>query len=499
MFLSSERREAATLSSVSSRLTLLVDLAALLAREIELDRVIGTACERLASAMSADRATVWLLDGTSGELVSRVADAHELPQLRLPLGLGIAGAVATSGEVVRVDDARSEARFHRQVDTQTGYVTKSMLCAPIRSGAGKPIRGVVQVLNAKSGAFTEEDERYLIALSAQLSAALDLTTLRPLPGVAGVSIAGPFNRIVGSSKALASVYERVSRTAETDASVLLLGETGTGKGIFARAIHVNSARQAGPFVTVDATTLPNDLVESELFGHERGAFTGADRRVPGKVELAQGGTLFLDEVGDLPLPLQGKLLRFLQEKAFERVGGRETLRADVRILAATHRDLGKLVREGAFRADLYYRLRVVEIELPPLRDRGRQDILALSTHFADTYARRYGRPKPTFAGDAIERLTTYAFPGNVRELEHWIESAVVLSIDGELRASSFPRAETAGAADGEMPDNLPLAEMIARYAARTLAACNGNQSEAAKRLQIGRNTLRKYLKQDEDP
>lgn len=443
--------------------------------------------------MGADRATVWLLDAETNELVSRVADAQELPRVRLPLGKGIAGSVATTGEVVRVNDARKEPRFHSFVDSQTGYVTKSMLCAPIRVAPGKPIRGVVQVLNANEGSFSEEDERYLVALAGQLSAALELTTLRPTRGSSGVSIAGPFNRIVGSSKTLSPVYERVSRTAGTDASVLLLGETGTGKGLFARAIHVNSKRQAGPFVTVDATTLPADLVESELFGHERGAFTGADRRVPGKVEVANGGTLFLDEIGELPLPLQGKLLRFLQDRMFERVGGRETLHADVRIIAATHRNLAKLVAEGTFRADLYYRLRVVEIAIPPLRDRGTEDLLALATHFADEFARRYGRPKPTFDEAAVSLLTRYSFPGNVRELEHWVESAVVLSSDGVLRASSFPRPEEPVARD-EIPLHLSLDQAMALYASRTLKACNGNQSETAKRLGIGRNTLRRYLK-----
>ena len=178
------------------------------------------------------------------------------------------------------------------------------------------MRGVIQALNRDDGPFSEEDERYVEALADQLGRALALTTLRPEePLDPGVTRRGPFNRIVGQSAPLAAVYERVNRAAQTDATVLLRGETGTGKGIFARAIHVNSARQSGPFVTVDCTTLPAQLVESELFGHERGAFTGADRRVPGKVEMAEGGTLFLDEIGDLPLDVQGKLLRFLQERA----------------------------------------------------------------------------------------------------------------------------------------------------------------------------------------
>src|SRR4029078_6911228 len=204
-----------------------------------------------------------------------------------------------------------------------------------------------QLLNREEGVFGEDDEHYLGALATQLARALTLTTLRAAEGGGpGVVLQGPFNRIVGRSSPIRAVYERVQLAAQTDATVLLRGETGTGKSLFARAIHVNSRRQTRPFVTVDCTTLPAQLGESELFGHERGAFTGADRRVPGKVELAEGGTLFLDELGDLPLDIQGKLLRFLQARAFERVGGRETLQADVRIVCATHCDLEKAVREG---------------------------------------------------------------------------------------------------------------------------------------------------------
>jgi Nif-specific regulatory protein len=291
--------------------------------------------------------------------------------------------------------------------------------------------------------------------------------------------------------------------------VLLRGETGTGKGIFARAIHVNSRRQARPFVTVDCTTLPAQLVESELFGHERGAFTGADRRVPGKVELAEGGTLFLDELGDLPLDIQGKFLRLLQERSFERVGGRQTLTADVRVVCATHRDLERAVAEGRFREDLYYRARVVEIDLPPLRDRGQEDIETLARHFADVYAQRYGRPEPTFAPEAIAAIRAHAWPGNVRELEHWIESAIALAPDGRVGASHLPgrRHDTgtmaavkrpAEAPEGKdavsLPIGLSLDEATARYAEAVVTACEGNKTEAAKRLEIGRNTLARLVR-----
>ncbi|WP_394841206.1 sigma-54-dependent Fis family transcriptional regulator [Pendulispora brunnea] len=481
---------------MSSRLSLLVDLASLLTREVDFDVLLGTACERLARALNADRATIWLVDADA--LVTRVALLPEVASLRQPLDRGIAGHVARTGESVRLEDASKDPLFDPTADRTTGYQTRSMLVVPVREVAGEPIRGVVQVLNRNDGVFDEEDERYLAALATQLARALSLTTLRAADASRpGVTLRGPFNRIVGRSRVLADVYERVQLAAETDATVLFRGETGTGKGLFARAIHVNGKRQAGPFVTVDCTTLPSQLVESELFGHERGAFTGADRRMPGKVETAEGGTLFLDEIGDLPLDIQGKFLRFLQERSFERVGGRQTLSADVRVVCATHRDLEKAVREGRFREDLYYRIRVVEIELPPLRARGGEEIEALALHFADTYAARYGRPAPVIDADTLARLREHAWPGNVRELEHWIESAVVLSPSGLLSKAllpSRPRTERGAANTVGVPLGLSLEEAGRRYVLATLEACDNNKAEAARRLGVGRNTLARLLK-----
>ncbi|WP_394830519.1 sigma-54-dependent Fis family transcriptional regulator [Pendulispora rubella] len=486
---------------MSSRLSLLVDLASLLTREVDFDVLLGTACERLARALNADRATIWLVDAEARALVTRVALLPELPSLRQPLDRGIAGHVARTGTSVRLEDASKDPLFDPTADRTTGYHTRSMLVVPVREVAGEPIRGVVQVLNRHEGVFDEEDERYLAALATQLARALSLTTLRAADASRpGVTLRGPFNRIVGRSRVLADVYERVQLAAETDATVLFRGETGTGKGLFARAIHVNGKRQAGPFVTVDCTTLPSQLVESELFGHERGAFTGADRRMPGKVETAEGGTLFLDEIGDLPLDIQGKFLRFLQERSFERVGGRQTLSADVRVVCATHRDLEKAVREGRFREDLYYRIRVVEIELPPLRARGGEEIEALALHFADTYAARYGRPAPVIDAATLARLREHAWPGNVRELEHWIESAVVLSPSGVLSKALGPAAPRAveqgerGEDTVSVPLGLSLDEAGRRYVVATLDACENNKAEAARRLGVGRNTLARLLK-----
>ncbi|HEX7666287.1 MAG TPA: sigma-54-dependent Fis family transcriptional regulator, partial [Polyangiaceae bacterium] len=430
---------------MSSRLSLLVDLASLLGREVDFDALLSTACERLAGALSAERATIWLVDADRGDLFARARVLPEGGELRQPIARGISGHVARTGEVVRIADVAKDARFDRSIDKTTGYTTKSMLVAPIREDAKAPIRGVVQILNRHHGAFDEDDEKYLVALGTQLARALSLTTLRAADASGpGVTLRGPFNRIVGTSSELTRVYERVALAAQTDATVLLRGSTGTGKGLFARAIHVNSKRQSGPFVTVDCTTLPSQLVESELFGHERGAFTGAEKRVLGKVEHAHGGTLFLDEIGDLPPDVQGKFLRLLQDRAFERVGGRATVEADVRIVCATHRNLEEAVAQGRFREDLYYRLRVVEIELPSLAARGGDEVEALARHFADMYAQKYDRPRPKFEKDALVALRAHDWPGNVRELEHWIESAVVLAPNGVIGRAVLPEPRATG-------------------------------------------------------
>ncbi len=493
-----------------NRLSLLVDLSSLLAREVDFDALLRAACERVAEALSAERASIWLVDAESGDLVTRVAVLPEVPALRLPIGRGLAGWVARTGEAARIDDASKDERFDPSADRETGYTTRSILAVAIREDVSRPVRGVLQVLNRASGhGFAEDDVRYLSALAAQIARALSLTTLRPADALfPGVTLRGPFNRIVGRSDELRAVYERVTLAAKTTATVLLRGETGTGKGLFSRAIHVNSERQAEPFVTVDCTTLPLQLVESELFGHERGAFTGADRRVPGKVELARGGTLFLDEIGDLPLDVQGKLLRFLQERTFERVGGRQTLEADVRVVSATHQDLERLVGEGRFREDLYYRLRVVEIEIPPLRRRGEEEVEQLARHFADMYAKRYRRPVPSFEADALARLRGHSWPGNVRELEHWIESAIVLAPDGRITSSHLPKpraiakaASTVLAADDAvlLPIGLTLEEATRRFATAVLHACDGNKAEAARRLGVGRNTIGRMFHRDSSP
>jgi formate hydrogenlyase transcriptional activator len=304
--------------------------------------------------------------------------------------------------------------------------------------------------------------------------------VNPIPGFAGV---------VGRSAALQRVLRDVEVVAPTDSGVLILGETGTGKELIARAIHNLSDRRNRPFVKLNCAAIPSGLLESELFGHERGAFTGAIMRKAGRFELADKGTLFLDEVGDIPLDLQPKLLRVLQEREFERLGSTRTHQVDVRVVAATHRDLQQMMADGQFRSDLYYRLHVFPLPVPPLRER-REDIPLLVRHFVDEYARRMKRRIETIPAQAMEAFRSYSWPGNVRELQNFIERAVILSPGSILRP---PLAELKQAAV-QMPGSElgTMEEMEREHVLRAVRASNwviGGPSGAAARLGMKRTTL----------
>jgi DNA-binding NtrC family response regulator len=299
--------------------------------------------------------------------------------------------------------------------------------------------------------------------------------------------------LVGQSPPMVAVYKQVARVATLDTTVLVLGETGTGKELVARALHYASPRAERPFVVVDCTALPETLFESELFGHERGAFTGADTARRGLLETAEGGTCLLDEIGDLSAALQAKLLRVLQERAIRRVGGHATIPIDVRVIAATNRDLTKQVADGAFRDDLYYRLNVVTITVPPLRER-RDDIPLLAQHFLEKYARATGRPIQGLAPATVDTLLAWHWPGNVRELEHAIERAVALAASGLLLPDDLPPEIRGGGRDRGLPAGTMTLEALKRwYVARVLEETGGNKVRAAELLGIDRRTLYRML------
>lgn len=313
---------------------------------------------------------------------------------------------------------------------------------------------------------------------------------------AGLLAAHGFGHLIGSSESLHKIVKQARAAAATTATVLIIGENGTGKEMLARAIHEESSRASGPFVGVSCAALPESLIESELFGHEKGSFTSATQTRKGRFELADGGTLFLDEIGDLALTVQVKLLRVLQERTFERVGGTKTLSVDIRLIAASNSDLEEAVEAGKFRRDLFFRLNVVPLVLPPLRCR-REDVPVLAVHFAAKAASKYQRPTPELARDLVEALQEYDWPGNVRELENLIERLTVLTSGPKLTVEFLPEKMLLAAPYPSASDETTLEGGVAalkrRMILQALQSDGGNKVAAARRLGISRSYLHRLI------
>ena len=378
-----------------------------------------------------------------------------------------------------------------------GVAYRSLCRLPLRTPQG--CLGVLSLATARPHSHSEEDVRLLSLAADQVALGLqnsllhaEVQKLKNEFGDEKVYVEdeqrneSSFEEIVGRSPSLLRVLRQLEVVAPTDSSVLIQGETGTGKELIAQAIHNRSARRDRPFIKVNCAAIPSGLLESELFGHEKGAFTGAIMRKPGRFELADKGTLFLDEVGDIPLELQAKLLRVLQEHEFERLGSTRTQQVDVRVIAATHRDLKQMIEEGTFRSDLYYRLHVFPLTVPPLRDR-REDIPLIVRHFVDKYTRRMNRAVETIPARTMEALENYPWPGNVRELQNFVERAVILSPGTALRAPLEELKEPTA------PTSLnTLEEMEREHVLRALRESNwvtGGPNGAAVRLGMKRTTL----------
>jgi DNA-binding NtrC family response regulator len=360
------------------------------------------------------------------------------------------------------------------------------------------IEAAVRAMKAGAHDFLQKPFE-AVQLEHVIEKALETGRLRRDVGVLRGEAETRHRLVLGGSARMREVVELAERAAASEATVLLGGESGTGKEVVARAIHARSHRADGPFVPVNCAALATELLESELFGHEKGAFTGAMRTKPGRVEMAAGGTLFLDEIGELRPLLQAKLLRVLQEREYERVGGTRTLKADVRVIAATNRDLARAVAGGEFRQDLYFRLKVVALRLPPLSER-REDIGPLALHFLERFAREAGRTAPELDARVIARLEAYSWPGNVRELANVLERAVVLGTETELTIDDLPEELQVPiqAASGSAPPGADYHDAVAaakRAILRdALAAEGGHQTRAAKRLGLTQPYMARLMK-----
>lgn len=376
--------------------------------------------------------------------------------------------------------------------------TNSVLCVPMIM-AGRTL-GVVYLETNETNVHFDEDHLQLVSAIASISA-VAIENARHFEWLENenrrlVADATIEHNMVGESPAMRKVYQFIARVAPTDATVLISGESGTGKELAARAIHLNSKRAAKPFIAVNCAALTESLLESELFGHEKGAFTGALVQRKGRLEIADGGTLFLDEIGELSPPLQVKLLRVLQEREFERVGGSRTIKVDIRLLTATNRNLDELIAAGSFRPDLFYRLNVLEIEMPALRQRA-EDITLLANYFAIKYGERCNRKILGISPEAQKCLAAYDWPGNVRELENTIERAVVLGTTERILAEDLPEAiletETPAAPAGSRYHEA-LAETKKQLIVESVSQAKGNYTEAAKLLGVHPNYLHRLIR-----
>jgi transcriptional regulator with GAF, ATPase, and Fis domain len=529
------------------RLQALHGLTPLLGASLDVRDVFARLADELRPILDFDVMGASLISST-GRDIEILAEVNERPVDHATMRLdefSFADRVE-AGDVIVIRDARVELSTTRAGDRLiVDNGGRSVLCVPLRFadrvegalyfGKRQPdwfdatdveIAGAVaaQVVLALQHQRLAEEQRRLAAVEGRARRLAErLDTLRSELGERY-----GFDRIIGRSRALREALDRAAKVASTDTTVLLTGESGTGKELVARAIHHASARADGPFVALNCAALPETLLESELFGHERGAFTGADRTKPGRFELATGGTLFLDEVAELSPAVQAKLLRVLQEREFQRVGGTATLKADVRLVAATNRELMDLVADGRFREDLYYRLNVFTVHLPPLRERG-DDVLLLAAHFARELGTRMGKSECGLARDARDALAVHRWPGNIRELSNAIERALILSDGGLLTAAQLglgvrPARSEASAAPLDQPvgsqgsgsgargaprlargapsaggfggvDRPPmLSDVERRMVTEALERARGNRSHAARLLGLTRSQLYTRLK-----
>jgi Nif-specific regulatory protein len=484
----------------------------------DLDHLLQIAVERVVTLLDIEGASIILLDEERDELYfAKVANdrhgGHEqrLREHRFPAKQGFAGWVIQEGQSLIVPDVDRDPRHYRGVDAQTGMKTRSLICAPLRTK--DRTLGVLEGINKIHGVFTIEDVRLLEAFANQLALALENARLiqdlraaqerlseenRYLREVMGQEV--QFDTLVGESPTMQEVYRLVQRVLNTTSNVLLTGESGTGKDLIARVLHYQGPRAKGPFIAVNCAAIPETLLEAELFGYERGAFTGATQRKPGRFELAAGGTLFLNEIGDMSPVLQAKLLQVLQDKQFERLGGTETITTDARIVAATNQDLERLIAEGRFRSDLFYRLNVYPIALPPLRER-QEDLGPLTMFFLKNFSQKLRKEVVGISKDALGLLERYSWPGNVRELENVLERAVILSQGTIVTAQDLPslrdhlRAPTLSSDVFRLPSGgLVLADVEKTLIRQALDQSHQNKSHAAKLLGLSRTQLRTRMR-----
>lgn len=470
-------------------------------RTREVEPLLVQMAEAATRLFGADRASIFLWDRPRRILIGRPSLGVEGGELRIPDDRGVVGRVVHTGQPLRADAADAPDPIDHRTDLQTGYRTRNVLCVPLRGRHGE-LFGAFELINKVSGSFTAEDEAGLLELAEHAAAALENVQDRQQLLCANRQIADQAAeqvRMIGQSPAIRALRSVVQRVAATDLPVLIVGENGTGKEIVAQMIHYLSARRQKPLVPVNCAAIPDTLAESELFGHEKGAFTDAQETRPGKFELAADGTLFLDEIGDLSLSSQSKLLRVLEEKVLVRVGGSTPIPTDARVLAATNQDLAEMVRQKRFREDLYFRLNVVSLEIPPLRQRA-EDVMILAEHFLADFCKKARRPPPRFSAAARQRLESHSWPGNVRELRNLMERLAylcpsdIIDVD-DLAFILPPRRMPPLLASPHQTLAAATAQFQVAYIQQAIEQAGNNVSQAAAKLGLHRSNLYRKMRQ----
>lgn len=485
----------------------ILDIINLLASASEIDQLLQYIIENATSVIEAEASSLLLFDDSKKNLYFYIATGEKGEEIKkkfeLKKGQGIAGWVALYGKPLIVNSPKEDQRFYSKISEEVGYETRNILCTPMI--IKNDIIGVIELINKINGNFSIEDQQILQAFSNQCAILIEKTK-----NVSKLRNTNRFlkseleklkqeRKIIGKSVLIKDKLKLAEMVAVSDSTVLLQGESGTGKELFAELIHSLSKRKNNPFVKVNCAAIPENLLESELFGYKKGAFTGAIKDTPGKIELADGGTIFLDEIGEMPLSIQAKLLRFLESKEIQPLGDSTPKIVNVRIIAATNKDLPKEVKEGRFREDLYYRINVFPIYLPPLRER-REDIEVLANYFLKKYKKETNKKINGFNPKAMEILKNYHWSGNVRELENIIERACVLC-DSDIIEPEHLILNNNMSMDllNKKFEFLPLKDALNKfkkeYITFILNSTDWKQINAAKILKIQRTYLSRLIKE----
>ncbi|MFP4363450.1 MAG: nif-specific transcriptional activator NifA [Spirochaetia bacterium] len=481
-------------------LSLLFELSRILDQSMDLQQVIYPALKQIAEFMGMQRGTISLLNRNTGAIAIEAAYGLSTGQKvrgKYQKGEGITGKVVQSGEPIMVPKISKEPSFLNKTGARKGLRKNdvSFICVPIK--IGNEVIGTLSVDRPYDEDIDLDDDMRLLSIVASMIA--QAVKLRQSVQEERQKLMDENSRlqnelrdrfkpanIIGRSRVMQDVFDLIAQVSKSEATVLIRGESGTGKELVAHAIHYNSLRADQAFIKVNCAALPESVIESELFGHEKGAFTGAVATRKGRFELADGGTIFLDEIGDLSLTTQVKLLRVLQEQEFERVGGNTTIRTNVRIVAATNRNLEELMATSEFREDLYYRLNVFPIHIPPLRDR-KSDIMLLSDHFIEKYNKKNYKNIKRISTPAIDLFMSYHWPGNVRELENCVERAILLSTDDVIHSHHLPPSlQSAESTGTELHKTLPetLDNIERELLMDALKLTKGNMAKAARHLGV---------------